>query len=296
MGLNVAAIQNLLELYGLGYFKKANNVLEIGSQELHLNVNVLEELFAGAGLKSELASKYPYVNNYPEKPRTPAKFFYETLGFKEYKSIDINGNFGAIPHDLNKPFKDTSLYNKFDVVTDFGSCEHVFNISECYRTMHNLTKPGGYIIIHQCIFKGNGYFNFDEGFFEGLAVANNYNIIYNSYVVQFENKTSGGEYEFHIPRNRELFDVLDYSKLQALNIYGILKKTKDEDFKIPYQGRLMNKMYNITGGFNRAYLKDSMGSVYVPSSTLKIENAPLRSIIKALIKKIKLILRIRFSK
>ena len=66
---------------------------------------------------------------------------------------------------------------------------------------------------------------------------------------------------------------------------------EDEDFKIPYQGRLMNKMYNITGGFNRAYLKDSMGSVYVPSSTLKIENAPLRSIIKALIRKIKLILK-----
>jgi hypothetical protein len=296
MGLNVGSIQNLLELHGLGYFKNSSSVCEIGSQEIHVKVKVLEELFEGAGLKSELISKYRPVSSYPERPRTPAKYFYETLGFKEYRSIDINGDIGAIPHDLNKPFTDTSLYNKFDVVTDFGSCEHVFNIPECYRTMHNLTKVDGYMIVHQCVFKGNGYFNFDEGFFEGLAAANNYNIIYNSYVVQFDNKTNGGEHEFHIPRNRELFDVLDYSKLKALNIYGILQKTKDEDFKIPYQGRLMNEKYNIGGGFNRAYLKDSMGSVYVPSSTLKIEGASLKLIIKVLIRKIKLIIKYKFSK
>lgn len=296
MGLNVAAIQNLLELHGLGYFEKTSSVLEIGSQELHLKVDVLEELLTGAGFSSGLASKLPHVNNYPERPRTPARKLYETLGFKEYNSIDINGDFGAIKHDLNKPFNETSLYNKYDVVTDFGSCEHVFNISECYKTMHNLTKPGGYIIIHQAVLKGNGYFNFDEGFFEGLAAANNYKIIYSSYVVHFENKANGGEHEFHIPRNRELFNVLDYSKLEAVNIYGILQKTKDEDFKIPYQGGLMKKKYSIKGGFNRAYLKDSMGSIYIPSSTTKIEHAPLRSIIKALISKIKKILRIKFSK
>ena len=47
-------------------------------------------------------------------------------------------------------------FNKFDIVTDQGSCEHVFDIAECYRTMHNLAKPGGYIIIAQATWKGNG--------------------------------------------------------------------------------------------------------------------------------------------
>ena len=36
MGIGIAAIQNILELNNLGYFKNKNFVLEIGSQELHL--------------------------------------------------------------------------------------------------------------------------------------------------------------------------------------------------------------------------------------------------------------------
>ena len=45
MGLSIAAIQNTLEMYNLGYFKKARSVFEIGSQELHIKKNDLKELF-----------------------------------------------------------------------------------------------------------------------------------------------------------------------------------------------------------------------------------------------------------
>ena len=128
----------------------------------------LKELFEYAGLKSDLVDEYPNINNWPEQPRCSSKFFYESLGIKEYQSIDINGDYGAMVHDLNKPFEDRSKFNKFDNVTDYGACEHAFNIAECYRTMHNLTKLGGYIIIEQSLLKGNGYFKFDESFLKGL--------------------------------------------------------------------------------------------------------------------------------
>ena len=35
MGLGMAAIQNTLELYNLGYLKDSKSVMEIGSQEIH---------------------------------------------------------------------------------------------------------------------------------------------------------------------------------------------------------------------------------------------------------------------
>ena len=297
MGLGIGSIQNILELYKFGYFKNSSSVIEIGSQELHLKKEDLKELFDEVSLKSDLIDKYPNIKNWPERPRTSSKYLYESLGIKEYHSIDINGDYGAIVHDLNKPFEDKSKFNKFDIVTDFGSCEHVFNIGECYRTMHNLTKPGGYIIITQAVLRGNGYFKFDESFFEGIAAANNYNIIFSSYSLVPDSKTkSGSVYEFHIPRNRELFNVLDFSKLKELNICGVLQKTKEDEFKIPYQGKLMREVYNISGGFNRAYLKESMGYTYVPASTLTVEEAPFKLLIKALITKIKRIFRIRISK
>ena len=58
----------------------------------------------------------------------------------------------------------------------------------------------------------------------------------------------------------------------------------------------MREVYNISGGFNRAYLKESMGYTYIPASTLTVEKAPFRFLIKALIIKIRRIIRIRMSK
>ena len=297
MGLGLAAVQNTLELHNLGYLKNSKNVFEIGSQELHLKKEDLKQLFDNAGLKSNLVDEYPNLNNWPERPRCSSKYFYESLGIKEYQCMDMNGDYGAIVHDLNKPFEDRSKFNKFDIVTDHGSCEHVFNIAECYRTMHNLTKLGGYIIVAQAIWKGNGYFKFDESFFEGIAAANNYKIIFNSYEISPGEKTKNGSHlQFHIPRNRELFNVLDFSKLEGLGIYGVLQKTKEDEFKIPYQGKSMKEVYNISGGFNRFYSKEPMGYTYVPSSTLEVEAAPFRFLIKALIIKIRKIIRISMSK
>ena len=290
MGLGIGAVQNILELNNLGYFKNSNSTIEIGSQDLHLNFVDLKELFETAGLKDDLESTFPDVKNWPFSPRCQSKYFYKALGIKNYECIDINGENGAIVYDLNKPFEDKSKFNKYDIVTDFGSCEHVYNIGECYKTVHNLAKKDGYIIIAQATLKGNGYFKFDQSFFEGIAASNGYNIIYNSYLITTGNKTKSGSYqEFHIPRNEELLNVLDYSKLSqsdkgsSINIYCVFQKTNEEEFKMPYQGDLMQDIYNIAG-FNRAYIKETMNYNYIPSATLELEKAPLVLLIKAITK------------
>ena len=236
MGLGLAAVTNYLELHSLGYFKNSKSICEIGSQELHLKKEDLKQLFDNAGLKSDLVDDYPNINNWPERPRCSAKYFYESLGIKEYQCMDINGDYGAIAHDLNKPFEDKSKFNKFDIVTDHGASEHVFNIAECYKTMHNLTKPGGYIIVAQHILKraNHSYFLFEESFIDGIAAANRYKVIYNSYILNVDAKTkNGSDCEFHIPRNKTLFNALDFTKSPHLMIYGVLQKTKEDEFKTP---------------------------------------------------------------
>ena len=122
MGLGIAAVQNTLELHNLGHLKNFKSIIEIGSQELHLKKEDLKQLFDNAGLKSDLVDEYPNINNWPERPRCSAKYFYESLGIKEYQCMDINADYDAIVHDLNKPFEDKSKFNKFDIVTDHGSC------------------------------------------------------------------------------------------------------------------------------------------------------------------------------
>lgn len=294
MGLGIAAIQNILELNNLGYLKNAKNIIEMGSQEIHITKEDLKELFEIAGLEKNLIEKFPNVKNWPFNPKCSSKYLFKSLGIDKYESIDLNGEHGSIIHDLNKPFEDKSKFNTFDIVTDYGSCEHVFNITECYKTVHNLAKSGGYIIIAQGTLKGNGYFKFDECFIEGIAAANNYNVIYSSYLIKPGIKTSNGSFsEFHIPRNQTMLNCIDQSKFQGefgtpkeIGIYCVLQKTSENEFKMPYQGDIVKDIYNIAG-FNRAYMKDDMSYNYIPSSTTKLEDASLAVIIKVLIKSFK---------
>ena len=95
MGLGIAAVQNYLELYNLSYLKNSKSICDIGSQELHLKKEDLKQLFDNAGLKSDLVDEYPNINNWPERPRCSAKYFYESLGIKEYQSMDINSDHGV---------------------------------------------------------------------------------------------------------------------------------------------------------------------------------------------------------
>ena len=94
----------------------------------------------------------------------------------------MNKEHGSISLDFNLPLEDTSLYSQFDLVTDHGACEHAFNIAETYRTMHRLCKPKGLIVIAQSLWGGNGYFLYDESFFDGIAAANNYKIIFKAFL------------------------------------------------------------------------------------------------------------------
>lgn len=301
MGIGITSAQNLLELNELGLLKDFKSVIEIGSQEIHIQKNDFKELIEIAGLDVNLVENIPNIKNWPFSPRASSKYLYEILGIKDYKSIDINGKYGAIVHDLNKPFNDTSMFNKFDIATDFGSCEHVFNVSECYKTLHKLLKPGGYLIIDQAILKGNGYFKFDEVFFEGIAAANNYKIIFSSYVITTGEKTKNGSYyQFHIPRNHKLLDVLDYSKLgnidksDGIGIFAVMQKITDEEFKTPYQGTIYNDIYNIAG-FNRLFMREPLSYTFIPSAKITVEEASFVQIIKALknlfTKKIRIVIR-----
>ena len=52
MGLGIGAIQNYLELSQQGLFKDINNVIEMGSQELHIKQKDFEELIRGACIKN----------------------------------------------------------------------------------------------------------------------------------------------------------------------------------------------------------------------------------------------------
>ena len=264
----VAAIQNNLELWQQGCFDKIKSVAEIGSQEIHVTAEDFEILMTQANVPNYDISAFPGLENWPSKPRCPAKYFYRMLGVTDYSCLDLNEEHGAVKHDMNLPLHDESLVGQFDLVTDHGACEHVFNVTEAYRTLHKLCKPGGYIIIAQNVWGGNGYFLYDQSFVEGIVAANGYQVIYDGYVVSLFSETeNGSESQYHIPLSRELLKVIDVNSVRGIGIYVVLKKKNEEnEFQIPYQGRYLSEKQQHSG-FRRLFYRDPFRFSYIPEYT-----------------------------
>ena len=271
MGLGIAVIQNLLELKKLGFLKNINNVIELGSQELYLQASDLKELVKSANLDVDQINNIKNIDNWPKKPWSSSKEFYDFLGIKSYQSIDLNGEHNAINHDLNLPFLDKQKFNSFDLVTDFGTAKHTFNISECYKLMHNLAKKDSLLIYTGQTLRGSGNYLIDKRLFETIALANNYKIIYSSYIIHLNAFTENqSEKQFHIPLSKDLFEAIDHKSIRNINIYMVFQKQNNEEFKIPYEGKLMLKQFDTSVGFNRLYHKDSLSYSYIVSSSNKI--------------------------
>ena len=74
-----------------------------------------------------------------------SKLFWEHIGFN-HTSIDMNGYDGSLNVDLRKPAP-PHLLNKFDIVYDGGTGEHVDNQYNLFKNCHDMVMEGG-IIIH----------------------------------------------------------------------------------------------------------------------------------------------------
>lgn len=104
-----------------------------------------------------------------------ADVFWATfLGDHAYTAIDLDGvDERAHKLDLNTPL---SIEETYDVVCNFGTAEHVFNVYQVFKTIHERTKPGG-LMIHGLPFQGwtdHGFYNFQPTFYFDLAEANQY--------------------------------------------------------------------------------------------------------------------------
>ena len=102
-------------------------------------------------------------------------------GVIEHVSIDWNGKHGALKMDLAEPI--TKWKNYFDMVTNYGTTEHVLGGQyEAFQNIHNFTKVGGAMI--HCIpmvgyFKRHCRYHYYPDFATVLAEENGYDCYFN---------------------------------------------------------------------------------------------------------------------
>jgi hypothetical protein len=95
----------------------------------------------------------------------------------QHISVDINGQDGAVPLNLGMLLNER--YDA-DMVTNFGTSEHVANQYNCFKNIHNFTKPNG-VMLHVLPEVGHWprhcKYYYTHEFFKYLAAVNGYDIL-----------------------------------------------------------------------------------------------------------------------
>lgn len=110
----------------------------------------------------------------------PAKKYYiEEKNVLEHISIDLNGMFGSLIIDLCLPIP-IKLLNRFNLITDFGTIEHINNQYQVFKNVHNMCIKDG-VMIHTIptlkYWKDHCLYFYSKEFFIELARLCNYKIL-----------------------------------------------------------------------------------------------------------------------
>lgn len=107
------------------------------------------------------------------------KEYFTSVGM-EHVSYDWNGRDGALQVDLGS--SQSTTLDTHDIVTNFGTSEHVSGQYWCFRNVHEMCKVGG-VMIHAVPFKNcwpdHCDFRYSPSFFKKLSDACGYEIILN---------------------------------------------------------------------------------------------------------------------
>ena len=182
MALTAVDYHVLEALRKAGLLPPRPRVLELGEAEWYGDAElaaiidaVASEPARCAELQRSLARQRERAS--PHRAWDLAKLFYAALlDYRELVAIDFHGTPGARPLDLNHPVE---LGQRFDIVLDGGTAEHVFNVHQFFKTCHEVTEPGG-LMLHNNPFRGwleHGFYNFNPTFYWDLAGANRYEVL-----------------------------------------------------------------------------------------------------------------------
>ncbi|MEO8627119.1 MAG: hypothetical protein ABI612_03335 [Betaproteobacteria bacterium] len=164
-----------------GAFRELHDVVDLGPQDVQVSRKVLAEVARELRPSTQIEALLDTIFDGLIARRTAQKQFYSIFGMADYASLDVDDDRATYKVDLNHP---SSGLPEFDVVTNFGTTEHVFNIGEAFRTLHNLTRPGGISLhaIPSFAFINHGFYNIHPNALVEMARANDYEILDFSYV------------------------------------------------------------------------------------------------------------------
>lgn len=277
MGMGASTLPLLMALKRRGYIPNGSAVIEIGAQQLDDSfIKAKGDIAAAGGFFGVTTPPPSFAWTGPRSDTNAlagaplAREFWTWLGLS-YASIDIDGSPGSIPLDLNYDEVPAEFIGKYDVVTNFGTTEHVANQLQSFKIVHDLATPGG-LMLHVLPASGDlnhGLVSYNPKFFWMLGRSNGYKIAF---------MTMGqSERESGLPQNLMEFLALyepqaanDFAafRMPATSIVVALQKVFDTPFVAPLDVQ--------TGATTEhASLRDRYWSVFQPDMSFQARERDL---------------------
>jgi SAM-dependent methyltransferase len=169
--------------------------------------------------------------------------FYKLFGARSYDALDLFDPRAGIVHDLNNPLNTTAT---FDVICDFGTIEHVFNIGQAFASLHRLLAPGGLLLCAPPSygFINHGFYNINPVVFTQRAAANAYEVVDCHYVdnwfVRCAERDKNVDQPFDLDslpiRVDEMYDAAAFMDKVAIQFHANLTSPSSQELtgKRPY--------------------------------------------------------------
>jgi hypothetical protein len=186
VGMGASVLPLLMKLKRQGHIANGCAVIEIGAQQLDESfIDATEDIAAVGRLFGTLTPPPSFAWTGPRSDTNVlagaplAREFWTWLGLN-YASIDIDGSPGSIPLDLNYDKVPVELVGRYDIVTNFGTTEHVANQLQSFKIIHDLAATGA-IMLHVLPAGGapnHGLVSYNPKFFWMLGRGNGYKIAF----------------------------------------------------------------------------------------------------------------------
>jgi hypothetical protein len=170
----------------------------------------------------------------------PAKEAYLTYGVQDHVAIDLNGKDGAMPLNLDDPVP-FMFAGQFDVITNYGTSEHVNDQYHLFKNAHDMCKVNGIIINivpREGHWPGHCRYYYTELFKESLAEACDYELVHSALLDQGYYGPPKNLLAFTFRKRREEFISRErFRQVEGLVDSGDTRRTGDYN-----RGSLKNKL------------------------------------------------------
>lgn len=228
MAISAPHYRCLRELHRRGELPQGGSILEIGEANWYGDLcptKVHGELGDSPNYDDQIRKEWAAFDFVKWLYR---KFF----ATQSVASIDMNGTPEASKRDLNIPIIPMDGV-PYETVINHGTAEHIFNIGQVFRTMHDNCAVGG-LMIHESPFTGwidHGFWTIQPTAYFDLCTANGYALVYMA-VTQIEQNLA-----VPIESREQLLQMAKAGGVPNNSMLWVaMRKQLDEEFKIPIQG------------------------------------------------------------